>query len=242
MITQAIITAGGKGERLKPFTDSIPKVMIPLRGKPLLEHCVEHSKKYGVTEFFLTLHYMPDKVTEYFGDGSKWGVKIFYHIEKEPLGDMGGIKAFEEKLSDEFFFIWGDMYSEVNYSRFSDYFFEHPNAIGAERVGKAPYKPEADFVGLDEEKKLAAVYPKGGVAPSTTVYRLRGAAIFSKRILKYFPSSGSYSKKELLKEFLKAGEEFYGYECDDYSRGIDTIEKWKEVEEYLRKNDKGNTF
>jgi NDP-sugar pyrophosphorylase family protein len=247
MITQVVITAGGKGERLKPLTDSMPKVMIPLTGppatqagamragRPLLEHHVEQFKKYGVNEFFFTLQYMPDKITEYFGDGSKWGIKTFYHIEKEPLGDMGGMKAFENKLHDEFFFTWGDMYSEVDYSRLADYYLNYPGAIGVERVAKTPYKSEADFVGLDEEKKLIAVYPKGGSAPLGPVFRLRGSTLFSKRILKYFPSAGPYSKKELLSDFLKAGEEFYGYECDEYSKGIDTMEKYREVQDYLNK-------
>jgi mannose-1-phosphate guanylyltransferase/phosphomannomutase len=233
MITQAVITAGGKGERLRPLTDTVPKVMIPLAGKPLLEHHIEQFKTCGVTEFFFTLQYMPEKITEYFADGSKWGVKIFYHIEKEPLEDMGGIRAFEDKLHNEFFFTWGDMYSEMDYSRLGAYFFGRSGAIGVERVAQVPYKSEADFVGLDEKKKLIAVYPKGGADPTGPVYRLRGSAVFSKRILKYFPPAGPFNKKDLLVGLLNVGEEFYGYECDEYSKGIDTMEKYNEVQRHI---------
>ena len=195
MITQAVITAGGRGERLRPLTDSMPKVMIPLAGKPLLEHHIEHFKKYGVKEFFLTLYYMPDKITEYFGDGSKWGVKIFYHIEDVPLGDMCGINAFKDKLDERFFFIWGDLYGEVDYSKIDRYFSQLPGAIGIERIEKREYKPEADFVALDETMKMVGIYPKGSVAPSRPVHRLRGSSIFTKRILTSFLRTGNSIKK-----------------------------------------------
>ena len=85
-ITQAIIAAGGFGKRLRPFTDTNPKPMVPVLGKPILEWHIEQFKKHGVTDFLMTLHHLPEKITDYFGDGTKWGVNINYLLEKEPLG------------------------------------------------------------------------------------------------------------------------------------------------------------
>ena len=100
-ITQAIILSAGFGTRLRPLTDSMPKVMVPLAGKPLLEHHILQLKKHGVTEFFINLHYLPDVITKYFGDGSKLGVKIHYVLEApEILGTAGGVKSFEKNLAD----------------------------------------------------------------------------------------------------------------------------------------------
>src|ERR1700722_16464989 len=98
MIKQAIIAAGGFGTRLRPYTDTVPKPMLPVLGKPVLEWSVEQFKKAGVTNFFFTLHYLPEVVMDYFGDGSKLGVKINYFIEKEPLGEAGAIKKLEPQL------------------------------------------------------------------------------------------------------------------------------------------------
>ena len=71
MLKQAVILSAGLGTRLRPLTDKMPKVMIPIAGKPLLEHNIEQFKKYGVSEFFINLHYLPDVVKNYFGNGSK---------------------------------------------------------------------------------------------------------------------------------------------------------------------------
>ena len=236
MITQVVITAGGAGTRLKPLTNSIPKVMIPLDGKPLLEHHIDHFKKHGAGEFFLTLHYMPEKITEYFGDGSQWGVKIFYHIEKTPLGDMGGIKAFEDALHVEFFFLWGDVYTAVDYLKMAERFHALDGAVGIERVEKVEYKSEADFVGLDERMRFVEIHKKNGERPKGPVHRLRGSTIYRKRILSHISGNTPFYKgKDLLPRLLETGEEIYGYECSEYSKGIDTMEKYQEVEEYIKK-------
>jgi len=95
MIKQAIISAGGFGNRLRPTTDTMPKPMIPILGEPMLLWHVMQFKKHGVTEFFFTLHYLPEVVMNYFGDGSKFGVKMHYFVEQSPMGSAGAIKKFE---------------------------------------------------------------------------------------------------------------------------------------------------
>ncbi len=77
------------GTRLKPFTDTAPKPMIPVLGKPLLEWHVEQYKKHGVKDFIFSLGYLPQVVMDYFGDGSRFGVNISYHVETTPLGSFG---------------------------------------------------------------------------------------------------------------------------------------------------------
>src|SRR5271169_806899 len=84
MLKQAIISAGGLGTRLRPYTDMMPKPMISILGKPMLEWHIEQFKKFDITEFFVTLYYLPHVIINYFGDGSKFGVKMNYFIEKEP--------------------------------------------------------------------------------------------------------------------------------------------------------------
>lgn len=102
---KAIIMAGGKGTRLMPISELVPKPMTRLLGVPLLEHLVLLLKQNGFTELCLALGHKPECITEYFGDGSRWGVSIRYHIEDEPLGTAGGVKACEDFYGEESFLV-----------------------------------------------------------------------------------------------------------------------------------------
>ena len=76
-----MILAAGRGTRLRPLTEQVPKCMVPVDGKPVLEHIVEWLRRYGVTEMVINLHHLPQAIASHFGDGSKWGVSITYSIE-----------------------------------------------------------------------------------------------------------------------------------------------------------------
>ncbi len=106
---KAIIMAGGEGTRLKSVTGELPKPMVLLAGKPVLEHILALLRRYGIDRVCMSLHYRPDVITEYFGDGSRFGMSIKYHIEEEPLGTAGGIKACSGFYGDrDFLVISGD--------------------------------------------------------------------------------------------------------------------------------------
>lgn len=237
-IKQAIITAGGLGTRLRPLTLTIPKVMIPILGKPLLQHHIEQFKKHGVGEFFLTLHYLPDVITSYFGDGAKFGVKIHYSTEEVPLGTAGGLKMFEKNLDNEFFYIYGDIFSLVDYSKMGDEFHSKPNAIGMQRVGKLGYRPDVDLADLSDDGRIVKIYPKPHSGFPGNPYSLRGISVLKKRILDFVPDAEYDMGRQLLPEIIEKGYDFYGYECDEYSQGIDTMEKYRAVEEYLKNAEK----
>jgi NDP-sugar pyrophosphorylase family protein len=235
MIKQAVILCAGLGMRLRPITDTVPKPMIPLLGKPMLELNVEQFKKHGVSEFFFNLHYLPEVIQNYFGDGSKWGVKINHSFEPVILGTAGGVKQFEEKLGEKFFLIYGDMFSLVDYSKMADFFDTKTDAIGMQRVKKTEDYADTDVAELDDNSCFIKIHPKPHQEKYPNAYRMRGVFIFKKEILFYVPQNTHYEiGSELLSDIIKKGKKFYGYECDDYSRGIDTVEKYKEVEEYYR--------
>jgi NDP-sugar pyrophosphorylase family protein len=237
MIKQAIISAGGFGTRLRPMTDSMPKPMIPILGKPMLLWHLEQFKKHGVTEFFFTLHYLPEVVMDYFGDGSKFGVKVNYFVEKEPLGSAGAIKKFENKLDKTFYYIYGDMISLMDYTKMAVAYRAKQNPIGMQRMKKTDDYADADVAELDESGRFVKIHPKPHTNLYPNAYRMRGAFIFDKKILSYIPDDIAFELgKQLLPAVIDAGENFYSYECSDYSKGIDTVEKLEEVESYLREH------
>ena len=236
-IKQAVILCAGLGARLRPLTDTMPKPMIPILGKPLLEWNIEQFKKHGVTEFFINLYHLPDVIRDYFGDGSKWGVKINYFLEKEPLGTAGGVKNFADLLDDVFFVIYGDMFGLVDYSRMVAEFALHPDAIGAQRMQRMDNYADADVAELAADGSYAKIHPKPHTEKYPNAYRMKGVFILKKEILDYIPARTYYELgKHLLPDIVSRGKKFYSYECGEYSKCIDDMEKYKEVEEYVRKN------
>jgi mannose-1-phosphate guanylyltransferase/phosphomannomutase len=235
MIKQAVILSAGLGTRLRPLTDTVPKPMIPLLGKPMLLRNIEQFKKYGVNEFFINLHYLPYVIRDYFGDGSKFGVKMNYSFEPVILGTAGGVKKFENKLDKTFFLIYGDMISLVDYAKMADFFHGLKDPIGIQRVKKTEDYSDADVAELDEEFRFIKIHPKPHVERYPNAYRMRGVFILKREILNFVPPNLPYEiGKQLLPDVVAKKKNFYGYECSGYSKGIDTMDKYKEVEEFIK--------
>ncbi|MBI2033703.1 MAG: nucleotidyltransferase family protein [Candidatus Liptonbacteria bacterium] len=234
-ITQAVILCAGLGTRLKPLTDTIPKPMIPLLGKPMLEWNIRYFKRHGVREFFVNLHHLPDVIMNYFGDGSRFGVRIHYSFEQTILGTAGGLKNFEPTIGDEFYVIYGDMLSLVDYTKMSEAFRKKKDPIGMQRTELTDSYADADVVELDADMKFIKIHSKPHTEKYSNAHRMRGVFILKKEILSFIPEDTFYEiGKELLPEVVAAGKNFYGYGCREYSKGIDTIEKINEVENYLK--------
>lgn len=111
---KAIIMAGGKGVRMRPLTCEIPKPMIPVMNKPLMEHIILHLKKHGILDIGVTLMYLPQKIMSYFGDGSGWGVRLTYFVEDSPLGTAGSLLHAASFLDGAFIVISGDCMTDIN--------------------------------------------------------------------------------------------------------------------------------
>src|SRR5580765_350532 len=114
---QLVILAGGKGTRLKERLGDLPKPMIPIGGKPLLEHQIELARQYGFLDIVIFVCYRPDLIEEHLGDGSKWGVKLRYVVEREPLGTAGAVLAGLEMLAGRFVVLYGDTMVNVDLER-----------------------------------------------------------------------------------------------------------------------------
>ncbi|MCR4328860.1 MAG: nucleotidyltransferase family protein [Patescibacteria group bacterium] len=243
-IKQAVILSAGLGTRLRPLTDNIPKVMIPLAGKPLLHWHIEQFKKHGVTDFFINLHYLPDTIRDYFGDGSQFGVKIIYVYEPEIMGTAGGMKNFDGTLDDVFFLMYGDMASFLDYRKMADAFFAKPaDALGMMVVGHNNHPQDSDLVVADKTLKFENIYikphkemPASPTSEPLPFYTMDAAFVFRKEILKYIPAKTRYQiDHDLLPKILAEGKSFYGYETNEYLYDVGTMERYRAAEEYAKK-------
>src|SRR3989344_1292210 len=112
---QVVILAGGLGIRLRPLTQSLPKPMVLIKGKPFLEYQLEMLKKNGFKDFILCTGYLGEKIEEYFGNGEKIGIHIKYSKENMPLGTGGALKNGQKLLEDEFILVYGDSFLYMDY-------------------------------------------------------------------------------------------------------------------------------
>lgn len=115
---QLVILAGGKGTRLKDRLGDLPKPMIPIAGKPVLQHQIELARAHGFNDVRLFAHYRAELIREHFGDGSQWGLPIRYVVEKEPLGTAGAVLAGLDQLAERFAVMYGDTMVNVDLTRF----------------------------------------------------------------------------------------------------------------------------
>lgn len=115
-IMKAIILAGGLGTRLRPLTDTTPKPLLPIKGKPIIEHAIDNFKKHGIKDIILSVGYKADKIKDYFKDGSSLGVNISYCIEDDPLGTGGAIKKAAQGISETFIAINGDNLADFDWT------------------------------------------------------------------------------------------------------------------------------
>ena len=109
-----VILAGGKGTRMGVMTESIPKPMVPLMQKPILEHQINFAKKYGFDDIIISTGYMGDVIRDYFKDGKEWGVHIQYSPDPFPLGTAGAVKHLEQELKDDFVLFYGDTIMDID--------------------------------------------------------------------------------------------------------------------------------
>jgi dTDP-glucose pyrophosphorylase len=120
-----VIMVGGLGTRLRPHTENCPKPMLPVAGKPMLEHIIERAKAEGFQHFVLAVHYLGHMIEDYFGDGSRWQVKIDYLREESPLGTAGAISLLNQKIDAPFLVTNGDVLTDIRYGELLDFHCHH---------------------------------------------------------------------------------------------------------------------
>jgi dTDP-glucose pyrophosphorylase len=120
-----VIMAGGRGVRLRPHTENCPKPLLPVHGKPMLEHIIARAKDEGFRRFVIAIHYLGEMIKEYFGQGRKWGIQIDYIEETSPLGTAGAIGLIEPRPAESFIVTNGDVLTDVRYGELLDFHVRH---------------------------------------------------------------------------------------------------------------------
>jgi mannose-1-phosphate guanylyltransferase/phosphomannomutase len=210
--TKAMILAAGQGTRLRPLTEHVPKCMIPVRGKPVLQHIIEWLGKCGVTEIIINLYYLPQVIIDHFGNGRRWGVQITYSMENRPLGTAGGVKNVAWFFDKGPFFIWyGDNLSACDLYRLYT-FHRTKSGLATIALHHRDDPIHSGIVGLDEDDRIVRFLEKPQPNQVFSHWVSAGIFVLEPAILDFIPAEGSPDfGRDVFPAVLAATQPLYGY-------------------------------
>ena len=197
MSKRAIILAGGKGTRLKPYTIAMPKPLVPIVDKPILEIIIRQLKNNRFNHITITINHLSELIKAFFGDGSKWGVKIDYSIEEKPLSTMGPLTLINN-LPKNFLVMNGDVLTDLNFENFFNYHCNNNNIFTISSFIREQ-KSEYGILQVDDHKNLSNFHEK----PITKYEVSMGVYAVNKEVIKKIPYNKPYGFDQLMLKLIK---------------------------------------
>ena len=221
--------AGGEGTRLRPLTSNQPKPMVPIVGKPCMEHILELLKQHGLEDVIVTVAFMPQAIRSYFGDGDFLGLNVEYSVEESPLGTAGSVRLASDKLDDTFVVISGDALTDVDLRGLAAF---HEDKGAAVTIGLKSVENPLEFgiVVTDDEGRIERFLekPSWGQVFSDTINT--GIYVLDPEVLRHVPTDRPYDfSKELFPLLLEMGRPLYGYVFDEYWQDIGDLDQYRQA-------------
>jgi mannose-1-phosphate guanylyltransferase / phosphomannomutase len=226
---KAVVMAGGEGTRLRPLTSNQPKPMVPIVGKPCMEHIIELLRRHGFEDVIVTVAFLPQAIRGYFGSGEGLGVDIGYSVEESPLGTAGSVRLAAGRLDDTFLVISGDALCDVDLTALVA---AHREKGASVTIGlKAVENPlEFGIVVTDEDGRVERFLekPSWGQVFSDTINT--GIYVIEPEVLKHIPQDRPYDfSKELFPLLLDMGRPIYGHVFDGYWQDIGNLDQYRQA-------------
>ena len=227
---KAVIMAGGAGTRLRPLTCDIPKPMVSILDKPMMEYIIELLKRHGIKDIAVTLQYLPQSIMSYFGNGEDFGVNIQYFIEETPLGTAGSVKNAEEFLDETFVIISGDALTDMDLSKLA----ERHKSCGAGLTIALKHMNiplEYGVVVTDDSDKIIRFLekPNWDEVFSDTVNT--GIYVLEPEVLSYIPENQVFDfSKDLFPLLQKNDYPLYGYVSEDYWCDVGNLQEYRNAQ------------
>lgn len=230
---KTVIMAGGKGTRISSIAKDIPKPMLPIDGKPVLEHEIESLREQGFCDIIITVSHLGNVIMDYFGDGKKFGVHIDYFVEKVPLGNAGALFALKEQLEGDFLLLNADAIFDIDFKRFVQYHKEHHGlATLFTHPNSHPY--DSGLIVTGSNGTVEQWMTKEESRPLYYKNRVNaGLHVISSELLELMEPVVSLSDKvdldrQLLKPLAGTGR-MYAYDSPEYVKDMGTPERYRAV-------------
>jgi len=227
---KAVILAGGMGTRLRPYTTVLPKPLVPVKDKPIMEIVINQLVKHGIKEIYITTGHLAELIVAYFGSGEKFGIDINYSREEKPLGTAGPLGMIKEELTDTFLMMNGDILTDLNYSEIIEF---HKKSKATATIGITKRNVNIDYgvVEFTKEHQINKWIEK----PTIDYHVSMGIYVLEPKVLDYIPEDTKYDlpqlvidlieKRELVKAFVYEGYWLDIGLVEDYQKAINNM--WK---------------
>lgn len=234
-----MIMAAGVGSRLMPLTMHIPKPMVPVGNRPLMEHIINLLGNHHCKQLIANLHYHSRSISDYFQDGSKYGLSLNYSPEEELMGTAGGVKKCEWFLDDTFVIISGDALTDIDITSLLQAHRRH-GALATLALKRVEQVEHFGIVITDEEQRIKSFQEKPKAAEALSNMANTGIYIFEPEIFKYIPARQFYDfGKQVFPHLVKVGAPFYGVTVDDYWCDVGNIDTYRQAHQDLLKGQVG---
>ena len=214
---------------MRPLTSNQPKPMVPIVGKPCMEHILELLREHGFTDVVVTVAFLPQAIRTYFGDGGNLGLNIEYSVEESPLGTAGSVRLASDRLDETFLVISGDALCDIDLNKIVDF---HKEKGAAVTIGLKSVENPLEFgiVVTDEDGKVERFLekPSWGQVFSDTINT--GIYVLEPEVLRHIPTDRPFDfSKELFPLLLEMGRPIYGYVCEGYWQDIGNLDQYREA-------------
>ncbi len=229
LVRKAFVLAGGVGVRLRPITYEIPKPLLPIQGKPMMQYALEQLLASGVQHIVISLGYRGQQISDYFGDGSRWGGRFDYVCEDEPLGTAGPLRLAESWLDETFFMISGDILCQIDLQAFAAF---HQTQGGEATIAVTAVKDPSRFgLILMEDTRIIQFIekPKSG---SPTIHQINTVNsayyVIEPELIGRVPLAQCMMEREIFPQ-LAAEHKLYGYRFDGQWFDVGTLKAYEQA-------------
>ncbi len=226
---KAVIMAGGFGTRIQPLTSSIPKPMLPVINIPMMEFVLKQLIELGIEEFIVLLYYKPDVIKSYFGDGSKWGIKIHYVQPEADFGTAGAVKKAEEHLNETFIVVSGDIITDFDFREIAGS-HEFRRAKVTITLTSVSNPLQFGIVITDKDGRILKFLEKPGWGEVFSDTVNTGIYMMEPEILDFIPPNVPFDfSKDLFPLLMEKGVEMFGFHAVGYWKDVGNPDAYREV-------------
>ena len=219
-----VVMAGGKGTRLRPLTDNIPKPLLKVGDKPILEHNIHRMSLFGMDDFWISVNYLGDQIEEYFGNGDYKNLNIEYVWEKKPLGTIGSVSKINNFIHDYILVTNSDILTNLDYESFFLSFKEEKADFAVVTI---PYKVSIPYAVLETNNSEIISFKE---KPTYTYYSNGGIYLMKKEITKKIPKNTFFNTTDLMENLISEGKKVLSYPLNGYWLDIGRPDELKKAQ------------
>lgn len=220
----AVIMAGGRGLRLKPFTDSIPKPLLKVGSKPIMEHNLDRLAMFGIDDFWVSVNYLGEQIEEYFGTGIEKNINIEYVWEKESLGTIGAVSQIQNFMHDVVLVTNSDLLTNIDYEQFFLDFIEKDADFAVLTI---PYQVNVPYAVLETSNNQVKSFKE---KPTYTYYSNGGIYLMRKQVLNHIPKHQFFNTTDLMEKLIENNHKVISFPFSGYWLDIGKHEDFEKAQ------------